>query len=454
VELKYLRIFSRLKLAPAQILALGFAGVIILGALLLSLPVASKDGHSLRFIDAFFTATSAVCVTGLVVVDTGTHFTRFGQFVIISLIQVGGLGLMTFSTLAAILLGKKIGLKERLLIQESFNQNTLAGLVKLIRNVLLVTLIIEGLGGLILTLRFSMDFPFDRALAFGFFHSVSAFCNAGFDLFGQVFGKFSSITHYVNDWVVTLTIGGLIILGGLGFPVIVELIRFPQKKRLSLHSKLVIFMTTILIIAGAILIMLIEFSNSKTIGGLNINGKFLGALFQSITPRTAGYNSLDVSQLRTGTWFIMIVLMFIGASPSSTGGGIKTTTFGVLAVTVAASIKGRENAELFERRIPTDIVYKAITILTIALSWVSLVTLVISLIEPYAFIRLFFEVMSAFGTVGLTTGITPGLANISKILLIITMFIGRVGPVTVILALSRRERPSSTKYIEERLMIG
>lgn len=449
-----MRIFSRLKLAPAQILALGFAGVIILGALLLSLPVASKDGHSLRFIDAFFTATSAVCVTGLVVVDTGTHFTRFGQFVIISLIQVGGLGLMTFSTLAAILLGKKIGLKERLLIQESFNQNTLAGLVKLIRNVLLVTLIIEGLGGLILTLRFSMDFPFDRALAFGFFHSVSAFCNAGFDLFGQVFGKFSSITHYVNDWVVTLTIGGLIILGGLGFPVIVELIRFPQKKRLSLHSKLVIFMTTILIIAGAILIMLIEFSNSKTIGGLNINGKFLGALFQSITPRTAGYNSLDVSQLRTGTWFIMIVLMFIGASPSSTGGGIKTTTFGVLAVTVAASIKGRENAELFERRIPTDIVYKAITILTIALSWVSLVTLVISLIEPYAFIRLFFEVMSAFGTVGLTTGITPGLANISKILLIITMFIGRVGPVTVILALSRRERPSSTKYIEERLMIG
>jgi trk system potassium uptake protein TrkH len=454
LELKHLRIFSRLKLAPAQILALGFAGVIILGALLLSLPVASKDGHFLRFIDAFFTATSAVCVTGLVVVDTGIHFSRFGQSVIISLVQIGGLGLMTFSTLAAILLGKKIGLKERILIQESFNQNNMSGLVRLILNVLLVTLVIEGLGGLILTLRFWMDFPLDRALAFGFFHAISAFCNAGFDLFGQVFGKYSSITHYVNDWIVSFTMGGLIVLGGLGFPVIVELTRVPQKKLLSLNSKLVLFMTAVLIITGTILIILIEFTNSKTIGGLNGNGKFLGALFQSITSRTAGFNTLDISQLRTGTWFIMIILMFIGASPSSTGGGIKTTTFGVLAVTVAASIRGRQNAELFERRIPTDIVYKAITILTIALSWVSLITLVISLIEPHAFIRLFFEVMSAFGTVGLTTGITPGLTDISKILLIITMFIGRVGPVTVILALSRRERLSSTKYIEERLMIG
>ncbi|HEX7715509.1 MAG TPA: TrkH family potassium uptake protein [Bacillota bacterium] len=443
-----------MKLSPSQVLALGFAGLILLGALLLTMPMASKDGQSLSFLNALFTATSAVCVTGLVVVDTGSHFTPFGQFVIIFLIQVGGLGFMTFSTLAAILIGKKIGLKERMVIQESFNQDTLAGLVKLTRNVLWVTLIIEGAGGLILTLRFLADFPLGRALAFGFFHAVSSFCNAGFDLFGQVFGSYSSITHYVDDWIVTLTVGGLIILGGIGFPVIMELVRFPRKKRLSLHSKLVIVMTVVLIGVGALLIFLIEFANPKTIGGLSVSGKFLGALFQSITPRTAGYNSLDISKLRTGTWFIMIILMFIGASPSSTGGGIKTTTFGVLVATIITSIKGRQDAELFERHIPTDIIYKAITILTIALSWVSVATLVMSLVEPYAFIRLFFEVMSAFGTVGLTTGITPDLTVISKIIIIITMFIGRVGPVTILIALSRTEKHNSVKFVEERLMIG
>lgn len=445
---------SNMKLSPSQVLALGFAGLILLGALLLTMPMASKDGQSLSFLNALFTATSAVCVTGLVVVDTGSHFTPFGQFVIIFLIQVGGLGFMTFSTLAAILIGKKIGLKERMVIQESFNQDTLAGLVKLTRNVLWVTLIIEGAGGLILTLRFLADFPLGRALAFGFFHAVSSFCNAGFDLFGQVFGSYSSITHYVDDWIVTLTVGGLIILGGIGFPVIMELVRFPRKKRLSLHSKLVIVMTVVLIGVGALLIFLIEFANPKTIGGLSVSGKFLGALFQSITPRTAGYNSLDISKLRTGTWFIMIILMFIGASPSSTGGGIKTTTFGVLVATIITSIKGRQDAELFERHIPTDIIYKAITILTIALSWVSVATLVMSLVEPYAFIRLFFEVMSAFGTVGLTTGITPDLTVISKIIIIITMFIGRVGPVTILIALSRTEKHNSVKFVEERLMIG
>jgi trk system potassium uptake protein TrkH len=441
-------------LSPAQILALGFVAVIICGALLLTLPIASKNGHSLRFLDALFTSTSAVCVTGLVVVDTGTYFTRFGQFVIIALIQIGGLGFMTFSTLAAMFLGKKIGLKERILIQESFNQNNLAGLVRLIRNVILMTLIIEVLGGLILTIRFCFEFSFDRALAFGFFHAVSAFCNAGFDLFGQVFGKFGSICHYVNDWVISLTIGALIVCGGLGFPVILEIFHFPRKKRLSLHSKLALWITSVLIIVGALLIFTIEFTNSKTIGGVNFSGKFLGPLFQSITTRTAGFNTFDISQLRTGTWFIMIVLMFIGASPSSTGGGIKTTTFGVLAATVVASLKGREDVEIFERRIAKDIIYKAITIMTIALSWVSFVTLVMSLVEPYAFIRLFFEVMSAFGTVGLSTGITPSLTDLSRTLIILTMFIGRVGPLTVILALFKNEKPNSTRYIEERLMIG
>ncbi len=446
--------FPIVKLAPAQILVLGFAGVIFLGALLLTFPFASQNGNSLRFLDALFTATSAVCVTGLVIVDTGIHFTRFGQTVIILLIQIGGLGFMTISTLIGIFLGKKIGLKERILIQESFNQITLAGLVRLIKNVILATLFFEFLGGVILSFRFMADFPIQRALAYGFFHSISAFCNAGFDLFGQVYGEFSSITHFTSDWLVVLTISILIIIGGLGFPVIVELLKYPKNNRLSLHSKLVLRMTLALIIIGAILIFATEMTNIKTVGGVNLTGKFLGAVFQAITPRTAGFNTLDISQMRNGTWFILIILMFIGASPSSTGGGIKTTTFGVLAATIGTTIKGREDVEIFERRIPKDIIFKAITIMSIALGWVSFVTIILSLVEPYTFIKLFFEVMSAFGTVGLSNGITPNLNDISRVLITITMFIGRLGPLTVMIALSKNEKINCTKYIEERLMIG
>ena len=447
---------AKIKFTPSRILVLGFASVILIGACLLIMPLASMEGQSLRFLDALFTATSAVCVTGLVVVDTGSYFNTFGQFVIISLIQIGGLGFMTFSTSIAMVLGKKIGLKERILIQESFNQFSLAGLVRLIRNVLLLTVVFEFLGGAILSIRFLFDYPIDRALAFGFFHSVSAFCNAGFDLFGQVFGEFTSLTHYVNDWTINLTIGGLIILGGMGFPVIIELFKYPQTRHLSLHTKLVVKITAMLLIMGTIIIFLLEMTNLKTIAGLDSSGKILGALFQSITPRTAGYNSLDMTQLRIGTWFILIILMFIGASPSSTGGGIKTTTFGVLLAAVIATIHGKEDAEVAERRIAKDLVYKAMTITMLALSWVALVTLVMSLMEPHTFIQLLFEVVSAFGTVGLTTGITPLLCDISKILIMITMFIGRLGPLTIMLALAHANQANQAviKYIEDRIIIG
>lgn len=447
---------AKIKFTPSRILVLGFASVILIGACLLIMPLASMEGQSLRFLDALFTATSAVCVTGLVVVDTGSYFNTFGQFVIISLIQIGGLGFMTFSTSIAMVLGKKIGLKERILIQESFNQFSLAGLVRLIRNVLLLTVVFEFLGGAILSIRFLFDYPIDRALAFGFFHSVSAFCNAGFDLFGQVFGEFTSLTHYVNDWTINLTIGGLIILGGMGFPVIIELFKYPQTRHLSLHTKLVVKITAMLLIMGTIIIFLLEMTNLKTIAGLDSSGKILGALFQSITPRTAGYNSLDMTQLRIGTWFILIILMFIGASPSSTGGGIKTTTFGVLLAAVIATIHGKEDAEVAERRIAKDLVYKAMTITMLALSWVALVTLVMSLMEPHTFIQLLFEVVSAFGTVGLTTGITPLLCDISKILILITMFIGRLGPLTIMLALAHANQANQAviKYIEDRIIIG
>lgn len=446
----------KIKLTPSRMLVFGFVIIIIIGAFLLSLPISSESGQSLRLLDALFTSTSAVCVTGLVVMDTGTQFTRFGQFIIIVLIQIGGLGIMTFSTLVAMILGKKIGLKERILIQESFNQFSLAGLVRLIKNVLLLTLAFEFLGGLILSIRFLFDYSPGQALAFGFFHAVSAFCNAGFDLFGQAFGPFASLTGYTNDWLVNLTIGSLFVIGGLGFPVIVELLKYPSLRKLSLHSKLVLRLTLILIIVGAILIFIFEYTNIKTLAGLDWSGKISGSLFQSITSRTAGFNTLDISQLRVGTWFIMIILMFIGASPSSTGGGIKTATFGVLLAAVVAIIKGKEDAEILERRIPKDLVYKSITIIILALSWVALVTLIMSLIEPYVFIKLLFEVMSAFGTVGLSTGITPVLTDISRVLIIITMFIGRVGLLTIMFALSQSKttNPTTTKYIEDRVIIG
>jgi len=449
-----LRLPSSIRLSPSRVLVLGFAAVITTGAFLLMLPIASKSGESLRFLDALFTATSAVCVTGLVVVDTGTYFTRFGQAVIIFLIQIGGLGFMTLSTLFAMILGKKIGLKERILIQESFNQISMAGLVRLIRNVILVTLAFEITGGLILSLRFLADFSPARAFAFGFFHAVSAFCNAGFDLFGQVFGEFSSITHYVSDWTVNFVIGGLIVCGGLGFPVIVEIYKFPEAKKFSLHAKLVIKLTVMLIIVGSVLILLLESFNPKTVGSLDIAGKILGSIFQAITPRTAGFNTVDTGHLNVGTWFLMIILMFIGASPSSTGGGIKTTTFGLLIGTAVATIKGKNDVEMFERRIPRDLIYRAITVTIVALGWIGAVTMAMSLIEPYDFIRLFFETMSAFGTVGLTTGITPQLTDISRLLIIITMFLGRVGVLTVVVALAQFHNPYSTKYIEERIIIG
>lgn len=449
-----LRGILRLKLTPSQVLIIGFLVLIIVGAFLLQLPNASRGKAPLSLLDVLFTATSAVCITGLTVVDTGTQFTEFGQFIIIMLVQIGGLGIMTFSTLAAIILGRKIGLKERLLIQESFNQISMYGLVKLIKNVLLLTFSFELLGGLILSICFLRHYPPGQALAFGFFHAVSAFCNAGFDLFGQVSGPFTSLVSYTNDWIVNLTIGGLLITGGLGFPVIVELFNYSSTGKLSLHSKLVLIMTFSLIIIGAVLIFFFEFNNINTMAGLDWPHKILSALFQSVSLRSSGFSTMDISQFRVSTWIIFIIFMFIGASPSSTGGGIKTTTFGLLLAAVIATIRGREDAEILERRIPKDLVYKALTIVMLALGWVAMVSLVISLVEPYSFIKLFFETISAFSTAGLSTGITPTLTVISKSLIIITMFIGRIGFFTVMVALLKNADSTKNKYIEERVIIG
>ncbi|WP_245867692.1 TrkH family potassium uptake protein [Sporomusa silvacetica] len=455
LEVKFVNLLdiTQWKLTPYQILVLGFAGLILGGALLLMLPIAAVAGTGLPFIDALFTATSAVCVTGLVVVDTGTYFSLFGQLVIISLIQAGGLGIMAMSTLMAILIGKKINLRQRLVMQEALNQFTIAGVVRLTQYIIKVTLLIEFIGGTILAIRWYQDFGL-KGIYFGYWHAISSFCNAGFDLLGSVTGKFSSATGYVDDIAINVVISLLIILGGIGFTVIADVWTNRRFDRLSLHSKVVLITSVVLIVFGSIVIFLLEYNNLNTLGSLSWQGKILASYFQSVTTRTAGWNTVDLSKLTDATLFFMVILMFIGASPTSTGGGIKTSTTGVLAAAIWALIRGRQDAELFERRIPQSIIYKAFSVMLLSAVVVIFVTMMLSITENQPFINLLFETTSAFGTVGLTTGITPTLTMPGKIWLIITMFAGRVGPVTLALALALKNRKGNLQYPEGKLLIG
>lgn len=451
-----MRMFSvRKQMAPSQILVIGFAALILLGALLLWLPLASASGKSLRYLDAVFTATSAVCVTGLVVIDTGTGFSFFGQLVILFLIQIGGLGFMTISTALALLAGKKIGLRERLLIQESLNYSKISGLVRLTKEILKVTLIFESIGAVFLMIGFLPEIPWPTAFYYGIFHAVSAFCNAGFDLFGRIHQPFSNLTTYASNWLVLSTIATLIITGGLGFPVLLDLRNNLRGNRLSLHSRLVLTVTLILILIGAILFFFLEYDNYHTLKGQPLGVKILNSFFQSVTPRTAGFNSLDISWMRETTLFLLIMLMFIGASPSSTGGGIKTTTFGALLITVWSMLRGRRETELFERRLPGEVVYKALAVAAISFSLVMLVTFILTVTEEASFLPILFETTSAFGTVGLSAGMTSSLSDIGRIFIILTMFSGRVGLFTIVSALTRgAQDEGSLRYIEEKISIG
>ena len=334
---------SQWKLTPYQILVLGFASLIFGGASVLSLPFASQTGNSIPFLDALFTATSAVCVTGLVVLETGTQFSWLGQLVILFLIQVGALGIMTLSTLFALVIGKRIRLKERLLMQEALNQLTVAGVVRLTIYIVKTTLLIELIGGTLLALLWFQDLGW-KGFYFGYWHAVSAFCNAGFDLFGSVSGPYSSLTAYSDHLAVNIVIIVLILLGGIGFPVLYDVWSSRSFREYSLHSKLVLITSAVLIFFGAAMVLLLENSNPATIGEFPIHSKFLASLFQSVTARTAGYNTIEIGKLYDGSLLLLIVLMFIGASPSSTGGGIKTTTAAVLVIAISAMVRGRTEA--------------------------------------------------------------------------------------------------------------
>lgn len=436
---------------PPKILVLGFAALIVIGACLLTFPVATEDGNGLPFLNALFTATSATCVTGLVVVDTGSTFSRFGELVILSLIQIGGIGFMTFATFFFFLLGKRISLRERLLLRESLNNISIEGVVRLVKRVLIFTAVIELVGAIFLSIRFAFDMPLGRAIYFGIFHSISNFNNAGFDLMGE----YRSLTPYVDDPAVTLTVCALITVGGIGFIVMNEIYEYRKTRRLSVHTKVVLLTSLILTIGGAVLIFLLEHGNDKTLEPLSFTGKALASLFQSVTPRTAGTNTLNIPDLTHSTLFLIIILMFIGASPGSTGGGIKTTTFATILATVWSQIKGKEDIVLFKRRVVLDTILKALTVTVSGLFLVITVTMLLTITDRgHNFIMYLFEAVSAFGTVGLSMGLTPELSPVGRILIIFTMFAGRLGPLTVAYAIAIRRKPDAFRHPKGKIMIG
>lgn len=452
--LKYLQLNKKHRINPTQTVVLGFAIIIILGALLLTLPVASRSGQSTGFIDALFTATSAVCVTGLVVFDTYLYWSLFGQVVILVLIQVGGLGFMTVATLFSLMIGRRISYKERLVIVESLNQQDLQGVIRMVKRILLGTLIFESLGAIILSTRFVPEFGLASGIYKAVFHAVSSFCNAGFDLMGQN-GEFSGLTGYVADPLVNLVIMFLIVIGGLGFIVWEDVYQTRSLKKLHLHTKLVLTVTGILLLFGFLFFLVMEYHNPNTMGPLDMKGKLLASVFQSVTPRTAGFNTINIADLTNASIFVTVFLMFIGGSPGSTAGGIKTATAGVLFFAVSSVIRGKDDTELFNRRVHQDTVMQALAITFISALLIAVVTIILSVFEDGSLAAELFETVSAFGTVGLSMGLTPGLHIVSKTALIVTMFLGRVGVLTMAWALAYRlEKKQNYRYPEDRVMVG
>ncbi len=440
------------KLKPPQLLVMGYALVTLIGAVLLTLPIAANNGAGTRFIDALFTSTSATCVTGLVVFDTGSHFSLFGQTVILFLIQIGGLGFMTMATLMALVMGRRITLGERLVMKEALNTISLRGVVRLAKAILLTTLLIESLGAVLLSLRWIPQFGLGKGVYFGIFHSVSGFCNAGFDVLGGVNGPFTGLTPYVGDPLVSLVVASLIILGGIGFVVITDWYHRRKFSYLTLHSKVVVSITAGLLIMGTIIVFIFE--HNHTMLNLSLNSKILAAFFQAATCRTAGFSTLDISQLSTAALFLMIILMFIGASPGGTGGGIKTTTFGTLLLGVWAIITGNQDINVFGKRIPQEQVLKSLAVVALSIVLITVVVMLLSITEEADFLTLLFETVSAFATVGLSLNFSPSLSVYGRCFIIVTMFFGRVGPLTIAVALWERQKKLKYRYPEEKIIIG
>lgn len=440
------------KLNEVQILTLGFIAIILVGATILSLPISSKEGGYTNFLDSLFTATSSVCVTGLVTLDTGTYWSTFGQCIILMLIEIGGLGFMSLTTFIYIIIGKKITFRERMIVQEAINVFDIQGIVRLVKHILLFTISVQGIGAIFLSFMFAKDYGAPKGIFYGVFHSVSAFCNAGFDLIGN----YNSITGYNTNTLFILVISALIIVGGLGFGTLSNILHVKDGKRLSANAKLVITTTISLLLIGTIAFFLLEYNNPETLGNMTFKNKVLNSFFASVTPRTAGFNSISTDGMTDSGKILTIMLMFIGGSPGSTAGGIKTTTFGLIILTVICVVKGRDDTEAFGRRYKKELVYKAFTLFAIAIAIVLTVTFILVVTEKGEdFIDLLYEATSAFGTAGISTGVTQRLGVIGKIVIIISMYIGRVGPLTIIFALTKRKKKKiNYKYPEGKLLIG
>ena len=425
------------KIKPGRIIVLGFLIVILLGTILLMLPISINEGENVSFIDTLFTSTSAVCVTGLIAIDTADTFTVFGRTVVALLIQIGGLGVTSVGVGFIMLLKKKIGIKERTLIKESMNLDSLKGVVKLVKSILIMTLIFESIGVILSYIVFSKDYAPLDALGISLFHSIAAFNNSGFDILGGL----QNLIPYQSNVILNLTTCGLIIFGGIGFLVIKEIIEVRSFKKFTLHTKIVLIMTGIVLVVGTILLKLTE------------DISWLGAFFFSTSARTAGFSTYPLSNFTNAGLFVLIILMFIGASPGSTGGGIKTTTLFTLNKSIY-STSTNKHCTAFKRKIPLGVILKAFNVTILALFVICIGTFILSILEPnYTFMQLLFEVTSAFGTVGLSTGITPDLSALSKFIISLIMFIGRLGPMTIATIWSFK-KPSDACYSEETVIIG
>lgn len=452
---------KKFKLAPAAEIALSFLGVILVGAFLLCLPISSVDGQWFSFVDALFTSTSAVCVTGLFVVDTAVHFSIFGQVIIMLLIQIGGLGFITITSIVFVVLGKRISFQKRLTLQESLNSDSVSGVVKMIVKIVIFVFAIEFVGFLFLAPSFvSYTGDFFKGCFCALFLAISAFCNAGFDNLGTTQTQFMGIVPFAENALVLLPVIALIIIGGIGFVVIFDIFKKKDKKekrKLSDHTVIVLVMTTVLIFGGALLFGIFEWNNPNTIGNMSVFNKILNCIFQSVTPRTAGFSTFNQAGLTSAGAVLTNILMFIGGSPASTAGGLKTTTFFVLLLVIFKNLNEKGDITFKKRTINGSTIQKCVRLFFMMISLVLVSVLLISVIEGDSFTTssIIFEVISAIGTVGLTHGITPFVSVITEIILCVLMFVGRVGALTLSVALSSKNKSENgIEYPDSKIIVG
>lgn len=448
------------RLSTTQLIILGFLAAVLVGSVLLTLPIASASGQVTPYLDALFTSATSVCVTGLTVVDTFSHWSLFGKIVILLLIQLGGLGVISFTTGIMVLIGRKITLKDRLLLESAFNLDNLSGLLRFLGKVFAGTMVVEGVGALLSMLVFCPEYGL-RGIWISVFHSISAFCNAGIDIIGP-----NSLVPYVSNVGLNLVTMALIILGGIGFIVWWDVLRVAGLvrqgeirrrlfwQRLTLHTKITLTTTAILIVGGALAIALLEWNNPETLGALDPGTRVLAAFFQSVTTRTAGYATVTQSGLRAGTVLVSVILMFIGGSSVGTAGGVKTSTIAVIFLSAASVVRGRESVTAFRRTLPEKLVRRASAIVAISLATLLGCTMLLSAFEGCSLSDALFEMASALGTVGLTSGLSADLTDPGKLLLTCGMYFGRVGPMSLAIAFAYRKGDRATAYPEQNITLG